>query len=145
MKKSELKTGMRLEHKSGIISIVYTNTGKDIFSLGNSGELFTLKHVDEDLSSLIENEDIIVAIYETSIYRRDINNHKGKGKLLWKKEELINWDNNPIVQSRFDDLTVKVISHSNVNFSGVVIVENEDYTLGCLDKTFFKNAFIFKK
>lgn len=86
MKKSDLTTGMRVEHRSGWVGIVL----KDIGVIGYDNGYSFLTYWDEYLFNMDETDRSwdIVKVYEGFVANSAVLNLKEKGKLLWTRTEV---------------------------------------------------------
>lgn len=88
MKKSDLRTGMRVEQRNGEISIVLLGLDSGDRIVGNHGR-DALEYYDDDFKYVrgIEHYDI-VKIYDAPKKITDIFNFNSKGELLWQRTEV---------------------------------------------------------
>jgi hypothetical protein len=90
MRKSDLKTGMRVELGNGKTYIVMINTGHDDVFIRNGGNKMDISCYKEDLT-LVEPDCLgrfnVLKVYGAPTYNSSAIDPKMMGDLLWERKE----------------------------------------------------------
>lgn len=86
MKKSEVKTGMRVKHRNGEIGIILKDIDTIVYKDGYNN--FSDEHYSEDLESIEDFDDAawdIVEVFRGFTQHSEVFNHNVVGETIWRE------------------------------------------------------------